>query len=42
MRSRPVDLGLLGFETKSVKFGLAVGLNFIYWAFQSHIVKKKV
>lgn len=41
MRSRPVDLGLLGFETKSVKLGLAVGRNSIYWAFQSHIVKKK-
>jgi hypothetical protein len=41
MRSRPVDLRLLGFEIKSVKLGLAVGRNSIYWTFQSLIVKKK-
>jgi len=42
MRSGPVDLGLVGFETKFVKLGLAVGRNSLYWAFQSHIKKKKL
>jgi hypothetical protein len=41
MRGVPVDLVLLGFETKSVKLELAVGRNSIYWPFQSHIVKNK-
>jgi hypothetical protein len=42
MRSGPVDLGLVGFETKFVKLGLAVGRNSLYWAFKSHIKKKKI